>query len=66
MASKGLENLTADERIEFQQATGGMDFHDWAKWTGLGDTPQSRDFYQKLTGANPRTYWEFLNPFDGK
>jgi hypothetical protein len=43
-----------------------MDFHDWAKWTGLGDTPQSRDFYQKLTGANPRTYWEWINPFDGK
>ena len=66
MASKGLDNLTADERIEFQQATGGMDFQDWAKWTGLGDTPQSRDFYQKLTGANPRTYWEWVNPFDGK
>ena len=52
MASRGIANLKPEERIEFQQATRGMDYTAWLRYCGQGDTPENRQAYRDLTGRS--------------
>lgn len=52
MVARGIDQLSPEERIEFQQATAGMDYQSWLKYVGKGDSPEMRQAYSGLHNKN--------------
>jgi hypothetical protein len=65
MASRGLDNLKPDERIELQQATQGLAYDDWLRYLGKADSPELQTTYQNLMGknANWSQFWDSWTPW---